>query len=524
MINFNNYTKKIMGITLIVGIFLSLIVYRTFSPVRFENKQTIFHYEKNDLVLENNKISLNVDLNGARINKILFKEYNKGFFFNEDNLNNDFETGWSCEDTRSVPHRTQTKWEILEHTKDKLVLTKKIENIIFKKTFLLEGDKLILEDKFNNLNNQPDIVLYNHGGFYFNSHIPEDKKNNLISYNEKGKLIRIENKQINNVKKNTVSQNNDGWFGIEDNYFLLFCNSTNGEILTEMDHKKNKFFFLSNEIYLPEKKYVLYLLPKDKSILDKYNIKNVLDYDFIFFVNFFMSPIAKLTHRFFYSIEKEKGFVFALLMLVLIIILLNCLLIFLMEKENIKLKIHRDEKKFIENNYQNNDKQNHLTFFYRKHNIKILRIVAFPIIMYITWVILNKIINLHFSLNKISFLWLDNIFQKDAYSLINLYGLLPFSIPTIITKHISTDILAVMLAFVYYVNNSLQGNYMKTDNNPLSSLLPNDFLFSIISNIFLPLVIARNLTSCFLISIIIILIVNNLFRIIIEKYFEKKYL
>ena len=236
-----------------------------------------------------------------------------------------------------------------------------------------------------------------------------------------------------------------------------------------------------------------------------------------------MSPIAKITHSFFSIIEGKKGFLFALFILLLIILIINLLLIFLMEKENIKLKIHEDEKKFIENNYQNNEKQNHLMFFYRKHKIKILRIMFAPIIMYISWVILNKIIILHGSLNKISFLWLDNIFQRDIYSLINLYGLLPFSLPKIITNFISTNILSVIVTFLYYINNSLQSNYMNTEN-PMKSLLPNDFLFSSITNIFLPLTVTRNLNSCFLICIICILIINNIFRLVVSKYFEKKYI
>lgn len=523
MINLKNYKNKIIGVIFILGTFLLLTTYRTLYPIKTKNLELNYIYDKTDLVLENNNISLNIDVYGGRINKFLFKKYNHSFFFNDNHMNNNFETGWLCDDTRSVPHRFKTKWDILEYTKNKLVLKTKIESIIFKKTFLLEGDKLIINDTFDNLN-QPDIVLYNYGGFSLVPYTEEEKNYNLISYNHKNKLMRVQNKQLNSVQKNIVSQNLNSWFGIEDNSFILFCNSENGDVYTEMDKHKNKLFFLSNEIYLQEKKYVLYMLPKDKKTLDKYNITNIMNYDFFFLFNFFMKPLTKITHMFFTTLENKKGFVFALLILILIILFINLILIFFMEKENIKLKIHKDEKKFIENNYQNNDKQNHLNFFYKKHNIKILRLISFPIIIYITWVLLNKIINLHFYLHKISFLWLENVFERDKYSLVNLYGLMGF-IPTkiilLINKYIATDILSITATGLYYFNRNLESNYTKVENT--ISLFPNDWLFNLIQNIILPLVITRGLTSCFLLVIIFILIINNLFRISMEKYFEKKY-
>ena len=118
---------------------------------------------------------------------------------------------------------------------------------------------------------------------------------------------------------------------------------------------------------------------------------------------------------------------------------------------------------------------------------------------------------------------IDNIFKKEQYSIINLYGLLPFNPPTMITNFISTNILSITLTFLYYINNSLQGKYMSNDS-PMKGMFSNDLLFFIITNIFLPLTVTRNLTSCFLISIIIILTINNLFRLALEKYFEKKYI
>ena len=369
------------------------------------------------------------------------------------------------------------------------------------------------------------MVFNNYGGFYLTTKTEKEPTYNLLSYNNKNKLIRIKNQKVNNAQKNTVSQNHDAWFGLEDKNFVLFCNSTDGNILTEMEPKtnKNKLLFFSNAVYLTDKKYTLYLLPKDKILLDKYKIKNVVNYSYFFLFDFFLIPITKLVHNFFLNLEQKNGFLMALIILVLIIILINVLFIFFMEKENIKLKMYQDEKKFIENNYKGTDKQNQLNFFYKKHKIKILRIMFFPILMYISWVVLNKIIKLHFPLDKMSFLWIENIFNKDQYSLINLYGLLPFNVPKMISNFISTDILSFVFVFIYYINNQLQGEYTKGDN-PMKGLLPNDGLFTFIQNVFIPLLITRDIPSCMVICIIIILTINNIIRIMIGKYFEKKYM
>jgi hypothetical protein len=536
----NIISKKNVISTFMGSLFVSLVVYRTFKPINFNNNKLItvdkikkFNISENYIILENNNILLTININGGFINNIFFKKYNK-IFLQSDNKQKDevydsyncFQTGWFSDDNNTVPHRIKTKWEILKSDKNSLVLVTKIKGIEFKKTFILENDKLIMEDSFNNINNSIDVVLYNYGGF---SVIPDTKEKedyNFLTYTDQNNLITIHNQQIKKIKKENVAKSNNSWFGLSDEYFLLFAKTNDGEVYSDVDLYKNKFYYSSDDIYTPNKKYVMYILPKDKLILNNYNINGLLTYGFSGPMKYILFPFkifVYFLHEIFIYINKLfKKPILALFLITLIILLLNFLCIFFIEKEQVKFKIHKDEKNFIENNYKE-DQQKHLMYFYQKHNIKIMRITYLNILIAISWAILNKTMGLCFSLKGHKFLYIQDLMMQDPYSILNLYGLLKFKIPLLITKNISTDILS-LTAIYLYTNNNKNNNLLNSSSNNNSSFnnvsFDNNNVFKIIQ-LFLLGSLSKSLSSGFLICLIFILLASNLFKFFIQKYFNK---
>jgi hypothetical protein len=530
-------SKKNIFFSFIVTIFTSLIIYRTLKPINFNNTNLITlenikksNISQNHIVLENNNILLTVNLNGGFINNIFFKKYNKIFLPSSNQKKdeiydsyNAFQTGWFSDENNMTPHRIKTKWKVLENTKNKLVVVVKIHEIEFKKIFILEDEKLIIEDVFDNIHNSTDVVLYNYGGFSLIPDTKEKEELNFITYNNKNNLITINNKPAKKIKKENLVKDNNSWFGIEDNYFLLFAKTNDGEIYSDIDLNKNKLYYSSNDIYTPNKKYVLYILPKDESILNKHKISNILSYGFSgpmrYILDLFKIFTYLLHKTFVYTNNYTKNPLLGLFTIILIILFINCFFIFLIEKEKIKLKIHKDEKNFIENNYKE-DQQNHLKYFYQKYNIKIGRLFYLSILTTISWALLNKTISLCFCFKDLGFLHIKDLMSPDPYSILNLYGLLKINIPAFISNNISTDILSLVAIFIYNNNNRINSNTFNSSEKNIN--FDNNSIFKTIQ-LFLLVTFAKTLSSAFIISLIFILIMSNIFQKITENYFLKKY-
>lgn len=509
MITIENMQKQTIKKVLIgvgAAFLLFLISYKTIFNSSISNKISVDY--GTDLVLQNKNISVGITKTGAMINNIYLKKYNYIFLNQKENniSKNCFESGWLSSQVQNTPHRN-TIWQIKEMTDTKLILTTIIQKREFIKTIILDEDKIIIEDHILN-NSSNDIFSY--GAFCLTKTYSEPV--NFISYTEKKQLIQIPNSSITTNQKQKIGSSN--WLGLGDQFFLCFCKTTgNGNVFLKdgaVGENCNHIFFFSNSAQNTNcKKYEIYTLPKDEKILAKYQINNILDYGWFFFIT---KPLSKVLSFF---VNKTNSGIFSLFLLALIIIISNFGLLIMFAKEKAKLFIHNDEKKFIEDNNKD-DRDSNLAFFYRKYNIKIFQVLLVPIIISFTWFCLHRAISLSFVLKGKGFFWITDLSVKDPNSILNLYGLLNFNINVIpFSNRIATDVLSIIGSVCFFIHsNSMMAQQGGQKSNPL--------LLKII-HIFFVLNMSNNLSSGFILSFIIIFIANFFISKTLQSYFIRKY-
>jgi YidC/Oxa1 family membrane protein insertase len=490
-------TKNIL-IIILSSFLIFLVTYRTLFPV---NKNISLNSVKDgDLFLKNEELNLCVNSTGATVNNIFLKKHNYVFL----NEKNSFESGWLTNNgEKNIPNRN-TVWQLMENTNERIILKCNIKNQLFTKIFTLEKNKLIVEDKIST----PSMNgIYSYGVFSLAKNYSPPI--NFISYNnKKTQLVTIPNASITPHQKQKVGDKD--WFGIEDNFFLCFCNATNGNIfLRDGDNGQNcnQIFFLSNNMLENYKKYEIYIIPKDEESLNKYNIHSVLDYGWFSFIT---KPLSLLLTFF---INKTNSGILGLILLAMIIMFLNLLLLFFIEKERVKMIIHRDEQTFIENNHSK-DLDSQLAIFYKKYNIKIFRVFMIPMLMSFTWFLLNKAISLCFVLRGKSFLWISDLAAKDPYSILNLYGILNFNITSIpFATYLASDVLSIVATICFYIHTkNLQS---KKSQDQGGNILQYIHLFFILS-------MCKSLSSGFIITFIFIFIFNYISSKLIQAYLLRK--
>lgn len=505
-------------------LFISLVTYRTFVPIQVQQEE-VFDYsvKTQEVILENNKIACVINLKGAFLERIFFKEY-KHYALNNNGQNNCFEAVWMSKEGKTFLPDRDTIWKIKTVNKDKndkifcVILKTEIDGMLFTRKIIMEEDCISLEDSMENISRRQSIDykdLISFGGFSCEKQGQKDLK--FLSYlNNKNKVLKIINSNIQRDSKHKITDH-DGIFAIENKLFFIVCEDKNkqGNIFLQsstQDVKISQIFFLSMGI--TSKHYKIYLLPKKSEILDKYGFGNLIDYSgILFFLNYFLYKTLS------FFLESTKSGIISLLLMILVVILLNLIPIFLLEKERHKITINSGEKKQLENMYSGKDLHNQMMLFYKKHNISIFKMIIFPMIMTMTWFALNNAISLSFDLRKQPFLWLHDLSVGDSYSILNLYGLLNFDIKIIpLHNYFASDVMSFVAAtlMISHANKLTTDQNMSNTNNTLGS----GNILKIIHYITF-IIMCNRLSSGFLLSFIFINIGNRLISSLLQRFIFK---
>lgn len=516
--------KVLISIGLLV--MLGLVTYRTVHPIsKYDDKA--FNFEKlsdNEVLIENDKVAFTLNLEGAVLHNFYFKNKKTyGLFTNKstNDVDNCFETLWMSNSETELPVRS-TMWELdsMEMVDNHLVVV--IHVIIDKKKFVkkitLDEYTVHIEDKFSrvNINNKlapfrEDILIY--AGF--SAAKTNQETMNFISYlNNKKKILRINNKTITKDTKQKISQH-DGLFGIENNLFLAICALDpiqQGNIFLQQNANNediNQIFCLSDA--LNSYNSTLYLLPKEKSILSKYGFQNLVDYGWL-------APIAAALHYIFNRlIDHTNSVMIAIILIALLVILINTLFIYISEKEKYKMELHNEEKQLLEKKYTGRDLQTHTVLFYKRHDIKMVRMLIATILSSLWLFPLNKAFSLTFALKDTHFLWLKDLSLQDGYSVLNLYDLIKFNpnnIPFI--SYMAFDVLSILAASLMIV---IAGKAMSSQQGGTHQPM----LMKIIHYVFFSM-LCKSLSSGFMICFILISLGNFAVSQFIKKLFEKSIL
>jgi len=406
---------------------------------------------------ENKSILGSISLKGAAIDDLTFKEYNVSLNTKEKvnllsprNIEEGYlvESGFVTNDKNIDMPNSDTIWSISGNKKltDQSPITLSWSNnqgIIFEKEIFLDDNFLFtIKQRVINSNDQT-YDLYSYGQIIRNK-IPQISNfyilhEGLIADLD-GELIEEEYKDIKEKKFSKTAQN--GWVGIGDKYWITSLIPSKGrEFKTTFDYQ-NKFrvnFVVTKPLELKknssiEEEIQIIVAAKRVNIIDGYaksldinKFDLVIDWGYLYFIT---KPLF-FGIDYFFNLLGNYG-------LAIIAITICIRLAFFplanfsfrsmakmkaLQPEMARLKeLHKDDKiKF----------QQEMMSLYKKEKVNPMS-GCLPIIVQIpVFFALYKVLFVTIEMRQMPFYgWIKDLSEKDPTSLFNLFGLLPYDVPS----------------------------------------------------------------------------------------------
>jgi YidC/Oxa1 family membrane protein insertase len=430
-----------------------------------EQKETLIKISRDEAInqservsFENQNIKGSISLKGAIIDDLTFTQYNTDLESNNNvtllhprNIDDGYfiESGFVTSDKNIDIPNSETLWSIKNNKKltqqnsIKLFWTND-QGIRFEKEFLLDDQFLftVKQRVINSTNKEFDFYSY---GQIIRNKIPEGLSNFYILH--EGMLAALDGElfeeDYDDIKEEKFSKNaNKGWFGIGDKYWISsIVPPRNTEFKTTFDFK-NKFranYIATTPIELKsnssiENEMQIIVAAKRVDVVDGYaeklNIDKfdlVIDWGFLYFI----------TKPLFYGID----YFFKLLGnygLAIIAITICIRLVFFplanfsfrsmakmkaLQPEMVRLKeLHKNDKMKL---------QQEMMALYKKEKVNPMS-GCLPILVQIpVFFALYKVLFVTIEMRQMPFYgWIQDLSERDPTSIFNLFGLLPFDVPS----------------------------------------------------------------------------------------------
>ncbi|MDC0150674.1 membrane protein insertase YidC [Candidatus Pelagibacter sp.] len=430
-----------------------------------DEKETLVQISRDDALKENKRVMFenqsiigSISLKGASIDDLTFKNYNTELESDEKitllsprNIEDGYliESGFVSSDKNINIPDAETIWSISGNNKltdqspIKLSWTNK-QGITFEKEISLD-DKFLFTIKqkvINSTNNKYDFYSY---GQIIRNKIPEGLSNFYILHEGpiaylKDELIEEDYDDIQDQKFSQVSQK--GWLGIGDKYWITsLIPPKEKEFKTTFDYKK-KFranFITTEPIELKENDIIeeeLQVIVAAKRVdvidgyaeslkIDKFDL--VIDWGFLYFIT---KPLF-FGIDYFFKLLGNYG-------LAIIAITICIRLTFFplanfsfrsmakmkaLQPEMVRLKeLHKDDKMKL---------QQEMMALYKKEKVNPMS-GCLPILVQIpVFFALYKVLFVTIEMRHMPFYgWIHDLSERDPTSIFNLFGLLPFDVPS----------------------------------------------------------------------------------------------
>ena len=436
----------------------------TDTPV-LEQKETLIKISREDALneserveFENSNIKGSISLKGAAIDDLTFKNYNVELEGNKKitllgprNIEEGYliESGFVTSDKNIEIPNSETIWSIEGNKK----LTENLpiilswsnnQGITFKKEISLDNKYLfsIKQSVINSTNNKYDFYSY---GQIIRNKIPDGLSNFYILHEGPiatldDELIEEDYDDIQDQKFSRVSQK--GWLGVGDKYYVASIIPPKGkEFKTTFDYK-NKFRanFITTEPQELDKNNVieenLQIIVAAKRVdvidgyaeslkIDKFDL--VIDWGFLYFIT---KPLF-FGIDYFFKLLGNYG-------LAIIAITICIRLAFFplanfsfrsmakmkaLQPEMVRLKeLHKDDKMKL---------QQEMMALYKKEKVNPMS-GCLPILVQIpVFFALYKVLFVTIEMRQMPFYgWIHDLSERDPTSLFNLFGLLPYDVPS----------------------------------------------------------------------------------------------
>ncbi len=426
------------------------------TKIKISRDEAIIENERIDF--ENNNIKGSISLMGAVIDDLTFVQYNTELESNENvtllhprNIEAGYfiESGFVTSDKNIDIPNSESLWSVegsnkLTNQTPIKLYWKNNQGLTFQKEISLD-DKFLFTIKqkvINSTNNKFDFYSY---GQIIRNKIPDGLSNFYILH--EGMLAALDGElfeeDYDDIKEEKFKKNaSKGWFGIGDKYWISsIVPPRNIEFKTSFDYK-NKFranYIATQPIELGrnssiEEEMQIIIAAKRVDVVDGYaeklNIEKfdlVIDWGFLYFI----------TKPLFYGID----YFFKLLGnygLAIIAITVCIRLVFFplanfsfrsmakmkaLQPEMVRLKeLHKDDKMKL---------QQEMMALYKKEKVNPMS-GCLPILVQIpVFFALYKVLFVTIEMRQMPFYgWIQDLSERDPTSLFNLFGLLPYDVPS----------------------------------------------------------------------------------------------
>ena len=430
-----------------------------------EQKESIIKVSRDEAINQNNRINFennnvkgSISLKGALIDDLTFKQYNTDLksninvtLLNPRNIEDGYfiESGFVTTDKNIEIPSSETVWSIVgnnrltEQSPVKLSWTNK-QKITFEKEISLD-DKFLFTIKqkvINSTNKKFDFYSY---GQIIRNKMPDGLSNFYILH--EGMLASLDDELIeedyDDIEEDKFTKTAEkGWFGIGDKYWITsIVPPRNKEFKTTFDFK-NKFRanYISKEpIELGsnssiEDEMQIIVAAKRVDIIDGYaenlNIDKfdlVIDWGFLYFI----------TKPLFYGIDyffKLLGnYGLAIIAITFCIRLAFFPLANFSFKSMAKMKALQPEMARLKDLHKNDKMklQQEMMALYKKEKVNPMS-GCLPILVQIpVFFALYKVLFVTIEMRQMPFYgWIQDLSERDPTSLFNLFGLLPYDVPS----------------------------------------------------------------------------------------------
>ena len=430
-----------------------------------EKKETLTKISRDEALsqnerikFENNNIIGSISLKGASIDDLTFKNYNTELESDEKiillaprNIEDGYliESGFVTSDKNIDIPNAETIWSVNGNNKltdqapIKLSWTNK-QGITFEKEISLD-DKFLFTIKQkvkNSTDNKYDFYSY---GQIIRNKIPEDiadfyiNHEGFVSHLDE-ELIEEDYDDIEEKKFTRVAQK--GWLGIGDKYWITsLIPPTNKEFKTTFDYK-NKFranFIATEPLTLNENSSVeeevkVIVAAKRVDVIDGYakslNIDNfdlVIDFGFLYFIT---KPLF-FGIDYFFKLLGNYGL--AIIAITICIRLAFFPLANFSFRSMAKMKALQPEMVRLKELHKNDKMklQQEMMALYKKEKVNPMS-GCLPILVQIpVFFALYKVLFVTIEMRHMPFYgWIHDLSERDPTSIFNLFGLLPYDVPS----------------------------------------------------------------------------------------------
>ena len=430
-----------------------------------EQKETIKNLSREEALnqnerieFENNNIIGSISLKGASIDDLTFKNYNTELESNEKivllaprNIEDGYliESGFVTSDKNIDIPNSDTVWSIVgnnkltDQTPIKLSWTNN-QGITYEKEIFLDEKFLftIKQKVINGTNKKYDFYSY---GQIIRNKIPQDLTDFYINHEGfvshlDDELIEEDYDDIQEKKFSRVAQK--GWLGIGDKYWITsLIPPSNKEFKTTFDYKKKfRANFIAtepltlNENSSLEEEVKIVVAAKRVDVIDGYakslNIDNfdlVIDFGFLYFIT---KPLF-FGIDYFFKLLGNYGL--AIIAITICIRLAFFPLANFSFRSMAKMKALQPEMVRLKELHKNDKMklQQEMMALYKKEKVNPMS-GCLPILVQIpVFFALYKVLFVTIEMRHMPFYgWIEDLSARDPTSLFNLFGLLPYDVPS----------------------------------------------------------------------------------------------